>query len=30
MMTKVTRFFRVYWSDYVDFMEKYGEYMLRS
>lgn len=29
-MTKVTRFFRVCWSDYVDFMGKYGEYMLRS
>ena len=29
-MTKVSRFFRDCWSEYVDFMGKYGEYMLRQ
>ena len=29
-MRKVSRFFRDCWSEYVDFMGKYGEYMLRQ
>jgi hypothetical protein len=28
-MNKVGTFFKNCWSDYIDFMDKYGEYVIR-